>query len=80
MKKVFDVYQQFAKIDIEQEIQMHIDGDLGRILLSIGILSEVFFYKLFDLLNLFSVRMVRDKAKFFALEIKKNFKVKIFLK
>ncbi|CAF4844176.1 unnamed protein product, partial [Rotaria magnacalcarata] len=36
LKNIFAAYQQFAKIDIEQAIQIHTEGDLTRILMAIG--------------------------------------------
>ncbi|CAF0978722.1 unnamed protein product [Rotaria magnacalcarata] len=35
LKNIFAAYQQFAKIDIEQAIQIHTEGDLTRILMAI---------------------------------------------
>ncbi|CAF4401839.1 unnamed protein product [Rotaria socialis] len=55
LEKIFAAYQQFAKIDIEQAIQMHTEGDLTRILMAI-------------------VRIIRNRPRFFAFELKKSFK------
>ncbi|CAF2540925.1 unnamed protein product [Rotaria sp. Silwood2] len=55
LKQIFDAYQQFSQIDIEQSIQIDRDADLSRTLMAI-------------------VRIVRNRPRFFAFELKKSLK------
>ncbi|CAF3349728.1 unnamed protein product [Rotaria sp. Silwood1] len=55
LKQIFDAYQQFSKIDIEQAIQIDKNPELSRTLMAL-------------------VRIVRNRPRFFAFELKKSLK------
>jgi len=73
LKQIFEAYQQFSEIDIDQAIQIYTDSNLHHILLAIGIENK--FVCLSFLFDLFLVRIIRNRPQFFAYELKNSIKV-----
>ena len=78
MKAIFDAYSNFSKKDLEQAIESEASGSLRKVLLAIGMTMICKFHLTYVNLVLFIVRVMRSRPVYFAHQLKKALKVRIF--